>query len=87
MDANGVIIGTMGVALDITEHKLIEQNLEKLKPNYAIIVERIPAITYIAEFGRYGKWIYVSPQIEKILGFPPNQNGLMIQALDQSYSF
>ncbi len=68
-DANGAIIGTMGVALDITEHKLIERRLRETEAKLRNIVERIPAITYIAEFGRYGKWIYVSPQIEKILGY------------------
>jgi PAS domain S-box-containing protein len=33
------------------------------------LLERIPAITYIAGFGESGAWDYVSPQIETILGF------------------
>jgi diguanylate cyclase (GGDEF)-like protein/PAS domain S-box-containing protein len=72
-DANGAIIGTMGVALDITEHKIIERKLRETEAKLRNIVERIPAITYIAEFGRYGKWVYVSPQIEKILGYSPRE--------------
>ena len=35
------------------------------------MVERLPAITYIAELGSEGPWHYVSPQIESILGFSP----------------
>jgi len=38
---------------------------------YRTLVERLPAITYIAELGADGPWHYVSPQIESILGFPP----------------
>jgi len=32
-------------------------------------VERVPAIVYVAEPGPQGRWLYVSPQIEAILGF------------------
>ncbi len=69
MDANGNITGTIGVALDITDHKLVEKKLREAEAKLRNLVERIPAITYIAEFGKAGNWVYVSPQIEKILGF------------------
>ena len=36
-------------------------------------LERIPAITYTAEFGETAPWLYVSPQIEDILGFTPDE--------------
>ena len=73
MDPGGSITGTIGVALDITEHKLVEKKLREAEAKLRNIVERIPAITYIAEFGRSGKWIYVSPQVEKILGFTQSE--------------
>jgi diguanylate cyclase (GGDEF)-like protein/PAS domain S-box-containing protein len=37
--------------------------------NYRSLVERLPAIVYSAEIGAHGRWTYVSPQIEEILGF------------------
>src|SRR3984957_4211009 len=40
---------------------------------YRTLVERLPAITYIAELGVDGPWHYVSPQIESILGFSPEE--------------
>ncbi len=40
---------------------------------YKSLVERLPAITYIAELGPHGPWHYVSPQIESILGFTPEE--------------
>lgn len=37
--------------------------------DYRAILERIPAVTYVAGFGEAGRWDYVSPQIESLLGF------------------
>jgi diguanylate cyclase (GGDEF)-like protein/PAS domain S-box-containing protein len=37
------------------------------------LLERVPAILYVAEAGGGGSWYYVSPQIEEILGFTPAQ--------------
>jgi diguanylate cyclase (GGDEF)-like protein/PAS domain S-box-containing protein len=35
------------------------------------LIERLPVIVYTAELGERGRWRYVSPQVEKILGFRP----------------
>ena len=37
------------------------------------LVDRLPGIVYAAEFGEAGIWTYVSPQIETILGYPPEE--------------
>ncbi len=37
--------------------------------DYRHLVERLPVIVYAAELGELGKWRYVSPQVEEILGF------------------
>ncbi|HEY7735505.1 MAG TPA: EAL domain-containing protein [Candidatus Limnocylindrales bacterium] len=34
------------------------------------LVEQLPGVVYVAEHGSGGAWHYVSPQIERILGFP-----------------
>ena len=41
--------------------------------DYRRLVERLPAIVYTAELGETGGWPYVSPQIESILGFTPEE--------------
>jgi len=41
--------------------------------NYRSLVERLPAIVYSAEMGERGRWTYISPQIEEILGFSPQE--------------
>jgi PAS domain S-box-containing protein len=45
--------------------------LRAAEDRYRTLVERLPAITYIAELGAGGPWHYVSPQIQTILGFSP----------------
>jgi diguanylate cyclase (GGDEF)-like protein/PAS domain S-box-containing protein len=41
--------------------------------DYKSLLERIPAVSYIAGFGEAGRWEYVSPQIEALLGFSPEE--------------
>ena len=40
-----------------------------LEVDFQALVERVPAVTYVAGFGEDGEWLYVSPQIESMLGF------------------
>jgi diguanylate cyclase (GGDEF)-like protein/PAS domain S-box-containing protein len=40
---------------------------------YQSLVERLPAIVYAAEMGENGRWRYVSPQVEEILGYSPRE--------------
>src|SRR5271155_3307649 len=56
----------------------IERDRDKIQlraaeDRYRTLVERLPAITYIAELGASGPWHYVSPQIETMLGFSPSE--------------
>jgi diguanylate cyclase (GGDEF)-like protein/PAS domain S-box-containing protein len=37
------------------------------------LVEQLPVIVYTAELGENGRWRYVSPQVEEILGFSPEE--------------
>jgi PAS domain S-box-containing protein len=59
-----------GIAIE-REHA--EEELHAVENRYRALVERLPAITYIAEVGALGAWHYVSPQIQSILGFSPEE--------------
>lgn len=37
------------------------------------LIDTVPAILYTAEMGEAGQWRYVSPQIERILGYTPEE--------------
>jgi PAS domain S-box-containing protein len=57
-----------GIAI---ERERADNELRAAETRYRTLVERLPAITYIAEVGVLGPWHYVSPQIQSILGFSP----------------
>ena len=59
-----------GIAIE-REHA--EEELHAVETRYRALVEQLPAITYIAEVGPLGRWHYVSPQIQSILGFSPEE--------------
>jgi two-component system cell cycle sensor histidine kinase/response regulator CckA len=46
-----------------------QAELRSAENRYRTLVERLPAVTYLAELGPCGRWHYVSPQIESMLGF------------------
>jgi PAS domain S-box-containing protein len=48
-----------------------EEQLRQAEARYRTLVEHIPAITYIAALDQVSSTLYVSPQIETILGFSP----------------
>jgi diguanylate cyclase (GGDEF)-like protein/PAS domain S-box-containing protein len=41
--------------------------------DYRRLVERLPVVVYTAELGEHGRWRYVSPQVEEILGYRPQE--------------
>jgi len=59
-----------GIAIECDRSKA---ELRAAEARYRTLVERLPAITYIAELGAGGPWHYVSPQIETMLGFTPDE--------------
>jgi diguanylate cyclase (GGDEF)-like protein/PAS domain S-box-containing protein len=40
---------------------------------YRLLVEQIPAVTYIADWQGIRPFLYVSPQAEELLGYPPDE--------------
>ncbi|WP_296443436.1 EAL domain-containing protein [Rhodoferax sp. UBA5149] len=56
----------------ISEKKHTEQMLWRAEANYRILVEQIPAITYIADIDNPGSNLYISPQVAT-LGYTPEE--------------
>lgn len=62
-----------GVMLDVTKEKeLLEQQIEA-EAKYRNLVEQLPAIVYLGEYGEDGDWLYISPQLEHVLGYTPEE--------------
>jgi PAS domain S-box-containing protein len=65
--------GWVAVAKDIEDLKRAQIRLEEAELRYRTLMERIPAITYIEVAHESGKTLFVSPQIETILGIPAEE--------------
>src|SRR3954453_22813539 len=50
-----------------------EEGGEQMLASYRSLIESIPGIVYTAELGAAGRWLYVSPQVEAILGWPAEE--------------
>jgi two-component system cell cycle sensor histidine kinase/response regulator CckA len=53
------------------ESKWAEVALLEAEAKYRQLVEQVPAISYVAEAGAHGRFLYVSPQVKTVLGFRP----------------
>jgi len=71
-DAGGETIGYVGVSVNIAERQHAEAQLRQAEGRYRTLVERLPAITFMAGLGE-PSWVYVSPQIESVLGYTPEE--------------
>jgi PAS domain S-box-containing protein len=55
------------------EHELSRRALQESEARYRTLVEGLPAITYIAALDAASTTLYVSPQVESIIGLTPEQ--------------
>lgn len=76
-DALGRPREIQGLVVDITEARRIEQERREVRKRYRSLVEAIPAITYLEHTSpdapEESRFAYVSPQVEQILGFTPDE--------------
>ncbi len=62
-----------GLMLDITEHRRAQEQQAAVEAKYRALVERLPAVVYLGEYGEDGDWLYMSPQLERVLGYTPEE--------------
>ena len=72
-DEQGKVTNFVGVQNDVTERKSVEEELREAEAKYRTVVEHIPAITYIQEADHNLSIAFVSPQIETMLGYSPQE--------------
>lgn len=58
---------------DVTNQRRAERALEQSESRYRALVEHIPAIFYLDESVRQQTTLYISPQVETITGYTPEE--------------
>jgi diguanylate cyclase (GGDEF)-like protein/PAS domain S-box-containing protein len=58
---------------DVTERVRAEEQLRHAEARYRTLVERMPAVTYIQKIGSPDAAMYMSPQIENLTGYTPEE--------------
>jgi diguanylate cyclase (GGDEF)-like protein/PAS domain S-box-containing protein len=51
----------------------LTDELTVAEAQYRSVVERVPGVVYLAEAGQNGRWHFVSPQIEELLGYTASE--------------
>ena len=54
---------------DVSDRQRAERSRQEAETKYRTLIEQVAAISYIAELGIEGQWLYVSPQVEMMFGF------------------
>ncbi len=65
--------GVVTISRDVSDRRRAEIFRAEAEAKYQTLVEQVAAISYIAELGMDGQWLYVSPQVEAMFGFPADE--------------
>ena len=72
-DESGNVLAIEGLVADVTEREQADERLREAEVRYRTVVEQIPAITYSQDIHHDGAMTYVSPQVESVLGYTPEE--------------
>ena len=61
------------LAQEMGERLRAQEALTREEAKFRVFIEKLPAVSYIAEPGEDGRWIFVSRQIETLLGYSPDE--------------
>jgi PAS domain S-box-containing protein len=72
-DAQGVPVYWQGVMMDVTVRKQAELQLRRAEERFRTLVEHIPGVVYAEPMEYEPSLLYLSPQVEGVLGWRPEQ--------------
>ena len=71
-DADGTLVGFHGVARDVTERRKAEQLIRESEGKYRLLTEKTSDLIYTTDLNFRN--VYVSPSVERVLGFTPEEH-------------
>ena len=63
----------IAICKDISDRKIAEEKLKQAELQYRTLVEQIPGVVYISPLIGTPEFAYISPQVEQLLGAPPQE--------------
>jgi diguanylate cyclase (GGDEF)-like protein/PAS domain S-box-containing protein len=69
-DPQGELLEWIAIVDDVSDRVEALERLELAEVRYRGLIENVPAVAYIADWDEQGTLRYVSPQIERLLGWP-----------------
>ncbi len=70
--ADDLAFGITTIRAREEKQRILDELLEA-ENKYRALVDRIPAVVYTAELGINGRWLYVGPHVEDMLGLRPDE--------------
>jgi PAS domain S-box-containing protein len=67
-DDDGAPLYIQGYMADVTERKATEEKLDEARELFRSLAEQLPLVSYVDDPSPEGRSIYVSPQIEQLVG-------------------
>lgn len=64
---------SIAICKDITARKFAEDKLKQAELQYRTLIEQIPGVVYISPLIGTSEFAYISPQVEQLLGAPPEE--------------
>ena len=72
-DAGGTIVGTIGVALDVTERHRALRTLQESEENFRILGENIPGVVYLCANDKRYTMKYLNEAVQDLVGIPAKE--------------
>jgi PAS domain S-box-containing protein len=70
---DGLLVRAWGTQRDVTEKKEAERKFREAEARFRTLVEQVPAVIYIDSDDEVSSAIYMSPQVEEMLGYTPDE--------------
>jgi two-component system, OmpR family, phosphate regulon sensor histidine kinase PhoR len=72
-DAAGEVVAAYAVAADVEQRAQMQEKLREAESNHRALVEHLPLVTYVREAGSQGSLLFVSPQVDSLLGYSADE--------------